>query len=165
MSIAELLGRSGDEDVEDQRRSRRSRPQLGLFRRKRPFHIEKSSDEKDTLGWDVVDLATGEQLGRVVSLASDGHGSFFVARDWLIGKYDGLGDKDFESVWAAADAIWKAAFPWRSAIWRLMSWFVLLTDYSGRGFQTGHASVSDPAGHLVLPHHLSGSCPGLRASA
>ena len=53
----------------------------------------------------------------------------------MIGKYDGLGDKDFESVWAAADAIWKAAFPWRSVIWRLMSWFVLLTDYLVVGFR------------------------------
>lgn len=128
MSFAEILGRSGDEHAQGQRQHRRSAPRLSLFRRKRPFTISKGADDPDHL-WDVVDLATGEQLGQVVSLSADGTGAYLVVRTWLIGKSRPAGERTFESVWAAADAIWKTAFPWKSRIWLAVSWVVSGTDY------------------------------------
>lgn len=116
---------------------------LALYRRKRPYSINGPSDTDPTM-WDVVDLLTGEQLGRIAQAESDSKNERYridLASQIGDDKTAGL-DGIYSTRWHAADVIWEKALPLRSWAWRTIKVGVLAMDYTTRFFGIAAAFYS-----------------------
>ena len=106
---------------------------LALYRRKRPYQIS-DPQKTDASAWDVMDLLTGEQLGRIVRVQKDDDESYRIdLASQIGGDTNGL-DQTYPTRWLAADVIWKKALPIRSSVWRLLKVGVHAMDWTTRMF-------------------------------
>ena len=109
---------------------------LALYRRKRPYSIDGS---REPATWDVMDLITGEQLGRIILIEDEDDKYYAIDLASQIGnKVDKLSEiklhQTYRTRWLAADIVWKRALPVRSRVWSVLKIGVNAMDWATRLF-------------------------------
>ena len=117
---------------------------LGCYRGLRPFKLITD----DQGGYDVIDIAARDRLGKVVSGTTrrTGQSGKFQTTAFLIDlesatapaakvikwNEETLTDARYTTAMEAADALWSFALPWKSRSWRAMRRLVLGYDWALR---------------------------------
>ena len=125
--------------IETPRRSVFERRKQDRFRRRRPYLIESTpgkagADGDSSAGrWLVRDMDSHEILGELTKdMSSD---RYRIVDGLQAGDMSSSAPTDYGNNWAAADAIWKMAYPVKWVAWLLMSRLVQATDWFVRLFK------------------------------
>ena len=122
---------------------RTDRRQRDKFRRRRPYLIDPIKDkagadgDSSTSRWVVKDMNSGEEWGEIERDASSATDKYTIVHGMMAGNQSSSASMDYRTLWAASDAVWKAACPTRWWSWFLMSWMVQTSDWLSRMFGIG----------------------------
>ena len=104
---------------------------LALYRRKRPYSIDGPSGFST---WDVMDLLSGEQLGRIIRIKDEDEEVFAIDLASQVGRNVSDLGQLYATRWLAADDVWKRALPVRSKVWSILKIGVNAMDWATRLF-------------------------------
>lgn len=125
--------------IETQKCSVAARRRHDRFRRRRPYFIAPVPDRPGADGddsatrWRVQDMDSGEVLGELTK--EQGSGRYRIEDGLQAGDKSSSAPTDYGNTWAAADAIWKMAYPIKWFGWTVLSWLTQATDWLMRLFK------------------------------